>query len=235
MMSSLRCEPVSTLDLRFVEGTWDFSIRERGLIDAAWGKRVQANPALWNGEVLVARDVSLADGVLSAVHCKTDYASFVVWRDLGWPDKSAFNIFGMGVVVSADGALVYGEMGAHTVNARAIYPPGGSLEPKDVMPDGSVGIDHSVSAEIAEEFGFDIATCVRGGRFAIFDGQRIAVVQAFFSALTFAGIEENFRQHVSGEAQPELMRLVAVRREADICEAMPAWAKAAARLYLQHK
>jgi hypothetical protein len=234
-MSSLRCERVTSVDLRFVEGVWDFANRERAVIDAAWQKRVRANPSLWNGEVLLALDVRLADGVLSANHCKTDYASFVVWRDLGWPDKAAFNIFGMGVVVTADGALVYGEMGAHTLNAGAIYPPGGSLEPKDVMPDGSVGIDHSIAEELGEEIGFDVSGCLRGEQYAVYDRQRIAVVQSYFSTMTFAQMEANFRQHVVGEAQPELSRLVAVRSEADISDAMPDWAKAAARLYLQHK
>jgi hypothetical protein len=235
MMSSLRCERVTSIDLRFVEGEWDFANRERAVIDAAWRKRVQANPSLWNGEVLVARDVCLVDGELSAEHCKTDYASFVVWRDLGWPDKTAFNIFGMGVVVTADGALVYGEMGAHTLNAGAIYPPGGSLEPKDVMPDGSVGIDHSIAEELAEEIGFDVSGCLRGEQYAVFDHQRIAVVQSYFSEMTFAQMEANFRLYIADEAQPELSRLVAVRSVVDISDAMPEWAKAAARLYLQHK
>ncbi len=234
-MSSLRCERVASLALRFVDGEWDFAQREREMIDAAWQRRVKENPSLWNGEVLVARNVRLVDGVLSAEHCKTDYASFVVWRDLGWPDKTAFNIFGMGVVVTADGALVFGEMSAHTLNSGAIYPPGGSLEPKDVLPDGSVGIDHSIAEELGEEIGFDVAGCLRGEQYAVFDRQRIAVVQSYFCDVTFSQMEDNFLQHVVGDAQPELSRLVAVRSEADISVAMPDWAKAAARLYLRHK
>jgi 8-oxo-dGTP pyrophosphatase MutT (NUDIX family) len=231
-MTLLRTEKIEQVDLRFVQRNWPFADERREEIDARWTARVASNPTLWNGRVLISQDVKLENGRLSAVLSETDYASFVVWRDLDWPDKSIFNIFGMGVIISSDGALLFGEMAQNTVNPGKIYPPGGSLEPRDVKMDGSVDIDHSIAEEVLEETGIDVRLCERGLRHAVFDGQRIAVVQSYALAKTFTEIEQNFAAHVANIDHHELTRLVPLWVRRDIVGAMPEWAKACAKLYL---
>ncbi len=231
-MSSLRIEKIDNVDLKLVQRGWSFAQRERAVIDVAWAKRVAQNPTLWNGEVLIAQSVLVQKGKLSAEFSQTDYASFVVWRDLGWPDKFAFNIFGMGVLTTSDGALVYGEMNSHTVNPGMIYPPGGSLEPRDVLADGCVDIDRCIAQEIAEEVGIDVSGFPRGERFAVFEGQRVAVVQSYQSGMTFDALNQRFKQHVARDSKPELVRLVAVQDGADLEHPMPGWAQETARLYM---
>ncbi len=48
----------------------------------------------------------------SADYFETDFASFLAWRDWGFPDNSVFNGFGMGALRGSDGAFVLGEMAA---------------------------------------------------------------------------------------------------------------------------
>ncbi len=227
----LRTEKLAHIDLRATQEVWPFSILERQRIDAAWRKRVEINPTLWNGRVLIARDVKLELGCLSARMSETDYASFIVWRDLGWPDKNAFNIFAMGVLQTVDGALVYGEMNDHTYNAGQIYPPGGSLEPRDILADQTVSLDTSISHEVFEEIGKDLSACQLGLRHAIVDGQRIAVVQTYACNETFQELQKAFKEHVHGQEMPELRRLIAIRSTADISIYMPKWAQEVVRLY----
>jgi 8-oxo-dGTP pyrophosphatase MutT (NUDIX family) len=232
-MTLLFTEKIDSVDLRLQQSNWGFSERHRAEIAARWNRRVLDNPSLWNGRVLISHDVRIVNGCLSAVMRETDYASFVVWRDMDWPDKETFNIFGMGVVISSDGVLVFGEMAQNTVNPGRIYPPGGSLEPRDADADGRVDIDRSVQHEILEEIGLDVSGDRRGDRFAVFEGQRIAVVQSYFHDLSFAEIDAQFSSHQQTQNLPELVRLVPLRKKSDLTEAMPDWAKASALLFLR--
>lgn len=225
-------EALNAVDLRHVNRAWAFADSNRGAIDQAWQKRLQVNPHLWNGQVLIAHDVIVAGGALSARLSTTDYASFLVWRDWGWPDQSVFNVFGMGVIRTVDGVLVYGEMAHQTANAGMIYPPGGSLEPRDVKPDGRIDLDGSIRDEICEEIGLDLAQVSSGSMFAVVEGQRLAVVKAINLDQSFGELEALFAAHVAGHDQPELTRLVAVRSISDITAAMPDWAQNVARALL---
>ena len=83
---------------------------------------------------------------------ETDFASFLAWRDWGFPDSDVFNGFGMGALRCADGAFVMGEMGHHTANAGRIYFPSGTPDLDDLSGD-TVDIAGSVAREVEEETG----------------------------------------------------------------------------------
>src|SRR5205823_14577480 len=158
---------------------WAFAERERTRIDAHWRELVAANPALWNGKVLISRDIELAEGCLAGRFLTTDFASFVAWRDWGRPDRSVCNCFGSAVVLSNDGALIYGRMSQATLNPGRVYPPGGSLEPSDIKPDGTVDVLGSMMRELEEETGLKAADAAWGECIAIFDDYRLALARAY--------------------------------------------------------
>ena len=112
----------------------------------------RANPQLWNGRVLLGRHPVFAGSHLTAGYFETDFASFLAWRDWGFPDRDVFNGFGMGALRCADGAFVLGEMGQHTSNAGRIYFPSGTPDLDDVR-DGALDISGSVARELEEETG----------------------------------------------------------------------------------
>jgi hypothetical protein len=79
------------LDLRHTGDAWAFAERERDRIDTHWQRLASANPALWNGKVLMCHSAELTNGTLTGRFLTTDFASFVAWRDWGWPDRSVRN------------------------------------------------------------------------------------------------------------------------------------------------
>src|SRR5579864_7527570 len=111
---------VATLDLRHEPRPWPFAQARRTEISAHFAEKQREKPAIWNGRVLLARNPLLDDGVFAASYFDADFASFLAWRDWGFPDKDVFNSFGMGALRAADGAFVLGEMARHTANAGRI-------------------------------------------------------------------------------------------------------------------
>ena len=107
---------------------------------------------LWNGRVLLGRNPVFAGERFSADYFETDFASFLAWRDWGFPDSDVFNGFGMGALRGSDGAFVLGEMGEHTANAGRIYFPSGTPDLDDVSGD-VLDIAGSVAREVEEETG----------------------------------------------------------------------------------
>jgi hypothetical protein len=111
---------VSAFDLVVEAWAWPFAEARRAEIDAHFAEKQREKPATWNGRVLLGRNLVFSGGRLSASYFETDFASFLAWRDWGFPDPGVFNGFGMGALRCADGAFVVGEMGGHTSNAGRI-------------------------------------------------------------------------------------------------------------------
>ncbi len=171
--------------------------------------------------------------MLTARFARTDYASFVAWRDWGWPDTSVLNCFGAPAAFSSDGALVFGVMAAHTLNGNLLYPPSGSLEPRDVRDDGSVDVLGSIAIELMEETGLDVAEAEPGGLVAFFDGPRLAIVQKLVFPLSYEEIEARFMAHAATQAAPELIRLEAIRGVSQIDSRMPGFAQEIVRYFFK--
>ena len=104
--------------------------------------------------MLLLHEHAIADRVLTGSYFETDFASFLAWRDWGFPDRSVRNAFPQAALMAADGAFLLGVMGDHTANAGHIYFPSGTPDPGDI--DGErVDIDASLTRELREETGLD--------------------------------------------------------------------------------
>ena len=111
---------VTTLDLR--RRSLVVAVRRRAARRDRWRispSKQREKPQIWNGRVLLGRNPVFTGDRFSASYFETDFASFLAWRDWGFPDRDVFNGFGMGALRCADGAFVLGEMGQHTVQCRA--------------------------------------------------------------------------------------------------------------------
>jgi len=217
----IRVEPVTSLDLRCSGGGWSLEHTHREAIARHWDGVIAANPRLWNGRTLICTGAEVKAGVFRAELAEIDYASFVAWRDWGGPDATVVNCFGVPAVVSADGALLLGVMSGTTLNAGKAYPPSGSLEPKDVRPDGSVDLLGNMRTELLEETGLDLDEAAPGPWVAIFEGPRLAVVQRFDFPLSFAEIARRFAAHAAADPHAELAAVEALRHRSEIDARMP--------------
>ncbi|CAN5149301.1 hypothetical protein BH10PSE7_BH10PSE7_35280 [soil metagenome] len=227
-----RLSLISSFDLRLTNEAWAFAASERPRIDAHWTALQTGNPRIWNGDVLICLAADLSNGALTARFTRTDFASFVAWRDWGWPDKAARNCFGSAVVVSSDGALIYGRMGPHTLNAGQAYPPGGSLEPGDADAEGRVDVIGSLRRELTEETGLNPGAAQAGDCLAVFDGQRLSVAQAYHFDLTAAEIEARVRRHIEEAEEEELEGIAVLTSASQVDSTMPGYAAAIARYFL---
>jgi 8-oxo-dGTP pyrophosphatase MutT (NUDIX family) len=203
-LSDIKLVPISSLDLRLRSGSWTFAEAEKPRIAEHWRKLVDDNPKIWNGNVLICTHVELKGRELKGDFIKTDYASFVAWRDWGWPDKTVCNVFGSAAVLSADRAVLYGRMAGHTLNAGKVYPPGGSLEMMDVTPEGRVDVMGSITRELEEETGLRAADAKKGELLAIFDEHRLSVAQVFHFADLAEVLAGKVKQYLRSAHEDEL-------------------------------
>jgi len=212
---------VTTLDLPVRPGPWPFAQARRADIDAHFANEQRRKPKIWNGRVLLARNPIFTDYRSSADYFETDFASFLAWRDWGFPDRNVFNGFGMGALRGSDGAFVLGEMGQHTANAGRIYFPAGTPDLDDLR-DGTVDIAGSVAREIEEETGLTPADYSPADHWdCVVVGASIAMMRILNVGLAGEAVRARIEANLAAQRQPELAAIHLVRGTADLGPAMP--------------
>jgi 8-oxo-dGTP pyrophosphatase MutT (NUDIX family) len=215
-------------DARFAldAAAWPLAQARRADIDGHFAAMRRARPQLWNGPVLLFRDVACQGGLVTGRAFETDFASLMWWRDNGFPDAAIRNVFGMAAVRGTDGGFLLGVMGAHTSNAGQAYFPAGTPDPKDLSGD-SVDIAGSVARELKEETGLDAATLTAApGWTAVLAGPRVALIKAFNAKEPCEALLARVRAHIKADPAAELADAVVVRRRADIPAAAPDFMRA---------
>lgn len=199
---------------------WRFAHERRAEIDAHFDARRQRTPSLWNGRVLLLHEWALAAPSMRGAFFETDFASFIAWRDWGFPDRSVMNCFAMGALRSADGAFLLGVMGAHTANAGCVYFPAGTPDPDDIAGDG-VDLAGNVLREVAEETGLTARElAAQPGWTAVLAGARLALMKVMQAHEAADDLRARILRHLAHEPA-ELADVRIVRRRADFDPMMP--------------
>jgi len=220
-MAGIPIIPLTRLDLRFEPAPWPFADQHRAEIDAHFAKLRVEKPEMWNGRVLLLRRGDISDGVLSGAYSEADFASFIAWRDWGFPDKAIRNCFPMAALRSSDGAFLLGVMGSHTATAGQIYFPAGTPDPNDVDGD-TVDLERGVIRELIEETGLGVADfSAEPGWSATPLGQRIALMKIVQARENAATLQERIRAFLASQKQPELSDIHVVRSVDDLRPTMP--------------
>ncbi|MGR7994794.1 NUDIX hydrolase [Xanthobacter sp. ZOL 2024] len=223
-----RVVPVRGLDLVLEPGGWPEAEAFRSEIDAHFAQRRAVNPHLWNGAVLLLRDYEMDDGHLRGRFRQTDFATFLWWRDRGWPqDMQALNAFSLAAIEGADGAFLMGVMGPHTASAGCVYFPGGTPDLSNVTPAGQVDLEASAWQELREETGLGAADVAQDlGFVAVFDGPRLALMRRLVLRRPAAAAAAQVRDFLAREALPELTDMMLVRGPGDFTPQMAPFALA---------
>jgi 8-oxo-dGTP pyrophosphatase MutT (NUDIX family) len=212
---------VTTFDLMFEPFAWPFARERRAEIDAHFAERQRENPQIWNGRVLLARKPSFVGDRFTAGYFETDFASFLAWRDWGFPDENVFNGFGMGALRSVDGAFVMGEMSAHTSNAGRIYFPAGTPEPIDIDR-GRFDVAASVAREIEEETGLIPADYRAQAHWdCVVAGATIAMMCTLHVDASAEAVKARIEENLARQTHPELAAIHLVRAISDFTKDMP--------------
>jgi 8-oxo-dGTP pyrophosphatase MutT (NUDIX family) len=227
--------PATIVDLAWADFTfspwqWPFAQRRRGEIDAHFAARRSRTPELWNGRVLLLRDWHLEGGTLTGTFFETDFASFIAWRDWGFPDEGVTNCFSMGALRGIDGAYLLGVMASYTANPGRVYFPAGTPESEDIAG-SSVDLAANVLREVAEETGLTTADFdIPAGWTAVFSGRRIALMKALQARESAESLRERILHHLAQERQPELADIRIVRNRSAFDPNMPEFVTA----FLEH-
>lgn len=220
-MEPSRLHRVTALDLKVTPWVWPFAQTRRAEIDAHFAEAQRAKPKMWNGRVLLARKPRFEGTRFAADYFETDFASFLAWRDFGFPDRDIVNGFGMGALRSSDGAFVLGEMGSHTANAGRIYFPAGTPDLDDIR-DGTVDIPRSVAREAEEETGLGPDDYRAGTDWCCVDiGTSVAMIRELHVEMSGEDLQAKIETNLAQQSSPELSAIHLVRRRGDLTAAMP--------------
>jgi 8-oxo-dGTP pyrophosphatase MutT (NUDIX family) len=219
-VSAARILSIDALDLAFAARPWPFAEAEAERVADHWRVRVAKQPRLYNGRVLLLGRHAIADGpqgaTLSGEYFETDYASFLAWRDFGFPDPTVANAFSMGALVGADGAFLLGEMAAHTANAGAIYFPAGTPDPKDVF-DGKVDLAASALRELEEETGITADEVAFAPNWTVvYAPPRIACLKIMRLGEPAEAVKARVEAFLAADPEAELSAMRVVRAPADL-------------------
>jgi 8-oxo-dGTP pyrophosphatase MutT (NUDIX family) len=214
---------LARLKFGYAPWSWHFADRQRREIDAFFSGECKENPSLWNGRLLLMRDVQFGEEMLSGTFFETDYASLLAalaWEAMGPTVKACFPgaaIFG------SDGGLILGEMAPHTRNAGQLLFPSGSVERADVVGE-RVDFEGALRREVLEETGItpEMLTA-EDGWYAVTVGSRLPLIKIAHLDESAEKVKRRIVANLSGQPRPELRDIVIVRDLSEINNSMPPW------------
>ena len=212
---------VTRLDLGLKPWSWPFADQRRAEIEKHFAGLLAEKPKLWNGRILLGRNPGFTGHCFNADYFESDFASFLAWRDWGFPDPDVFNGFGMGALRCADGAFVLGEMAPYTANAGRIYFPSGTPDLDDISA-GAVDIAGSLVREVEEETGLIPADYRADGDWhCVVSGAAIAIIKILDVDMPGEALRAKIEANLAQQLQPELSAIHLVRERSDLTATMP--------------
>lgn len=189
---------------------WPFVAECRAEIDSYFLRQKQTNPTLWNGRLLLLRDVSIRDGILTGTLFECDYASLLA--GLAWDAfrNTVKACFAGAALQSSDRKFIVGLMAQHTRNAGQLVFPSGSIEPDD-MRSGRVDLVPTIQRELTEETGIEAADVdTKSGWYVVFAGPRVAIVKVIRVScarvcLAECGTEQETHMTTNSTITPEIL------------------------------
>lgn len=216
----MRILPVTDIDIRRVGGSWPLSAEQRAAVGAYWREALVANPHLWDGRILGLTAPgggapTVRGGIFRAEAREDAYSAFMLWRHQNFPDIGMCHAFGWALIAGSDGAIIYGVMGGHTANAGRVYPPGGSLEPRDVQTDGRVDVRRAIQLELEEETGLRPESAHAGAMVVVTDGPRLSFGRIFRFPEVADDLARRIRANLDRQEHRELADVVVIRSGAE--------------------
>ena len=211
-----RCVRLATCSFAVADCAWPWAAERSDAIERDWAQRRALVPQLFDGAVYLLREQAITGPMLTGTLFKTDFRSFLYWRDHGAEEKGICEVFGASLIRSAEGHVLLGRQGPGQLNSGRIYPPSGLIDDDDLR-DGAIDIDASIARELGEETGLGPAALERiPGYIAAVSEWQVAVAIEWRSPLAAEALRQRILGFIDAEAEPELDDIVIVRQRADI-------------------
>jgi 8-oxo-dGTP pyrophosphatase MutT (NUDIX family) len=223
-MSSAKVISIDRLECTAAPWSWTFTRDRSAEIDAFFAAQQRANPALWNGRLLLMHEIAVVARTLRASFFETDYASMIAGIEWGVIGQEVLAGFGAAALLSSDRVFITGLMANHTRNAGMICFPSGSLEPADVTGGNGVNVEACVRRELEEETGLtqNDYRCDPGW-YGINAGQRFPLFKIVRSNETASILRDRILANLANQERPEFSEIYLVRDAHDLHAAMPSW------------
>ncbi len=223
--------------LRLDEAEHPWIVANRSAVEAHWAREEVERPWLYNGIVILHRDLQFDDGVIHGVSHRVPFAGLLhLVKTWNAPEAdsvakaeagiSAWHLFGSAIILSSDGAMLLIRMAPKTANSGKVYAPAGSLDSSDI-DGGWIDVDGSILREAHEETGEALSSArteehLLGWR----SGGFVSIFRRFVLPEPADTIVERMRAHVAVAAEQEVDDIVIVRNPYDLGEAVPLYMRA---------
>jgi 8-oxo-dGTP pyrophosphatase MutT (NUDIX family) len=211
--------PVDAIDVRLDPGPHPFARDNEQAIAENWQREIAANPALFDGTVVLLSQLAWRDNRLVGRCHAVNYSTFMLWRQRR-ENSGAEHAYAHAMLVAGDNALVAIRMGRHTVGAGSVYFAAGSFEPIDFR-DGLVDVDFNMIREVREETGLDLSAARRGVRWhALSIASGTVIFRRYHVDEPADEIARRISAFVASETDPEIEGPVIIRHAADLPEGL---------------
>lgn len=200
---------ISTAELVVDPDPHPFLRSEGAQIQLNWREEVAANPALFDGQLLLNREIHIEDGHLKAISHLVPFSAFLWWRKQ--PERlGAAHLFAVAVIVSSDRAVIAIRMGQHTANPGKVYCAAGSLDHHDIVGN-HVDFEANMRREVAEETGLDLHRARPGDQmYGLWRDRAFTIFRYFHFAETSAQLLDAIKDHMVRDQEKEIAGPVAI-------------------------
>jgi 8-oxo-dGTP pyrophosphatase MutT (NUDIX family) len=202
--------PVSSFRLAVLPGEHPWQAGRDVEIARHWEGASQANPHLFDGQMVFQHQLSFAEGHIEGRAHMVPYSTFLHWRASGRL-AGGYHLFAMPMILSSDGALIAIRMAETTANPGRVYSPAGSLDDQDIV-DGFCDLAGNMRRETREETGLDLgAMSADEGCFAVHVLNSVAVFRIFRAGMSAEDIVARIETHAASDPHPEIAAAVVIR------------------------
>jgi len=175
------------------------------------------NPSFYDGQVFVLRDVWQSGSSIAGTLSLERFSAFLYWRDGLTNDRITYDGFCTALIRSEEGHVMAVRASAGTLNAGRVYLPGGFIDARDALPDGTVDLDVSVTRELAEETGLDTALLHRQpGYIVARSGQHCCFCIVFRAPFGSEDLRALMLRGAQEDKDGELSDIIAIKNIGDL-------------------
>jgi hypothetical protein len=202
---------------RVADYEWPYVEARRAAIDQHWTEAVAANPAFFDGVVLLTAacrvlPTNAQPSRLELTLFETRFRNFLFWRHHGFAGRGVIDAFGAAIVRASDGAILLVRQRPGNVNEGPYNFPCGFIDRSDIDASGRVDLAGNISREVAEEVGLGAADLERCPGFLVTRvGVHLAVGVEYRSSLPSKALAARIRAYLAAAENPEIAEAIFVR------------------------
>jgi 8-oxo-dGTP pyrophosphatase MutT (NUDIX family) len=228
-----RCVRIDRCALTVGDDRWPLAQDHADAIERHWQRRLEDMPQAFNGPVYLLRNYVIDGSALSGTFCRTDFKTFLYWREQHATGGGMYDCFGTSLIRSAEGYALLARQAPGHLNSGLLYTPSGVIDDNDAVG-GRIDIESSIVRELREETGLQAGDLTRApGYFLSIVGRQLAIAAEWQSALPAERLRDGILEVVRRQSEPELADIVVIRTCAEIDERIvPAYARTLLRARL---